>query len=116
MLNYAPVLRCADPNLPYELTADPSQTGVGAVLTQTDKLGTRPVAYASTKLNPAEQNYSTHERELLVIIHALQTWRPYLHGSKFKIKTDHHPLKYLDTQKSLSRKQARWVEFMQEFD
>ncbi len=30
--------------------------------------------------------------------------------------TDHHPLKYLDTQKTLSRKQARWVEFMQEFN
>lgn len=30
--------------------------------------------------------------------------------------TDHHPLKYLDTQKTLSRRQARWVEFMQEFD
>lgn len=52
----------------------------------------------------------------MAIIYALQTWRPYLHGSKFKILTDHHPLKYLDTQKTLSRRQARWVEFMQEFD
>lgn len=115
-LTKAPVLRCADPNLPYELTADASQTGVGAVLTQTDKDECRPVAYASRKLIPAEQNYSTHERELLAIIYALQTWRPYLHGAKFRIKTDHHPLKYLDTQKTLSRRQARWVEFMQEFD
>ena len=30
--------------------------------------------------------------------------------------TDHHPLKYLDTQKNVSRRQARWVEFMQEID
>ncbi len=30
--------------------------------------------------------------------------------------TDHHPLKYLETQKTLSRKQARWVEFMHEFN
>ncbi len=30
--------------------------------------------------------------------------------------TDHHPLQYLDAQKSLSRKQARRVEFMQEFN
>ncbi len=35
---------------------------------------------------------------------------------KFTIMTDHHPLKYLDTQKTLSKKQARWVEFMQEFN
>jgi len=115
MLTQAPVLRCADPNLPYELTADASQTGVGAFLTQTDETGCRPVAYASRKLTPAEQDYRTHEREL-AIIYALQTWRPYLHGARFKIMTDHHPLKYLDTQKTLSRRQARWVEFMQEFD
>lgn len=71
LLTNAPVLRCADPNIPYQLTADASQTGVGAVLTQTDENGTRPVAYASRKLIPAEQDYSTHERELLAIKYAL---------------------------------------------
>ncbi len=79
-------------------------------------MGCRPVAYTSKRLSPAEQDYSTPEKELLGIIHALQTWRSYLHGAKFTILTDHHPLKYLDTQKTLSRKQARWVEFMQEFN
>lgn len=51
----SPVLRSADHNLPYQLTADASQTGFGAVLTQTDDSGCCPVAYASRKLNPAEQ-------------------------------------------------------------
>ena len=111
-----PVLRCADPKLPYEVTTDASDIGIGGVLTQTDDSGARPVAYTSRKLSDTEQRYSTPEKELLSIIHALETWRPYLHGSKFIINTDHHPLKYLDTQKSLSRKQARWVEFMQEFN
>ena len=115
-LTNAPVLRCADPMLPYIVASDASGTGIGGVLSQHDESGIRPVAYTSRKLDPAEQGYSTHERELLAIIHALKTWRPYLHGAQFKILTDHHPLKYLDTQKSLSRKQARWVEFMQEFD
>lgn len=64
------------------------------MLTQNDEIGTRLVAYASQKLNPAEQDYSTHERELFAIIYALQTWRPYLHGSKFRVMTVHHPLKY----------------------
>ena len=53
---------------------------------------------------------------MLAIIYALQTWRPYSRGAKFTIFTDHHTLKYLDEQKTLSRKQARWVEFKQEFD
>ena len=116
-LTKAPVLKCADPNEKFVVTSDASASGIGAVLTQVDAQGqTRPVAFTSRKLNPAEQNYSTHERELLAIIHALKCWRSYLHGCRFNILTDHHPLKYLDTQKTLSRKQARWVEFMQEFD
>ena len=72
-LTEAPLLRYAEPSLPYEVTSDASQTGVGAVLTQTDKTGCRPVAYASRKLNKAEQGYSTHERELLAIVYSLQT-------------------------------------------
>lgn len=31
------------------------------------------------------------------------------------METDHHPLVYLQTQASLSRKQPRWLEFLQQF-
>jgi RNase H-like domain found in reverse transcriptase len=53
-----PILRCADSSLPYEVQADASETGIGAVLEQKDENGTRPVAYMSRKLNAAEQNYT----------------------------------------------------------
>lgn len=53
---------------------------------------------------------------MLAIICALKEWRHYLHGSKFKIITDHDSLKYIDTQKNqLSSRQARWAEFMSQF-
>ena len=116
MLTEAPVLHCADPSISYRLTSDADETGVGAVLTQNDDTRCRPIAYASRKLKLAERRYSTHERELAAIIYALQTWRPYLRGGKFRIMTDHRPLKYLDTQETLSRRHVRWVEFMQELD
>lgn len=45
----APVLRSDEPNIPFEISADASQTGVGAVLSQTDDTGCRPVAFTSTK-------------------------------------------------------------------
>ncbi len=35
-LTNAPVLKCADPKLEYQVTSDASDTGTGAVLTQTD--------------------------------------------------------------------------------
>ena len=57
-----------------------------------------------------------HERELLAVIHALRTWRHYLLGKKFIIVTNHHSLKFLQTPPQLSRRQARWLEFIAEFD
>jgi RNase H-like domain found in reverse transcriptase len=68
------------------------------------------------KLSSAEKNYPVHERELLAIDYALKEWRPYLHGSRFVIKTDHHPLRYLDTKSNLSKRQMRWMETLQEYD
>ena len=51
---------------------DASEIGISGVLTETDENGTKPVANASSKLIPAEQNYHISEREPLAIKHALQ--------------------------------------------
>jgi hypothetical protein len=79
-------------------------------LEQEGEHGPHPVAFASRKLSSAEKNYPLHERELLAIVYALKKWRPYLHGSRFIIKADYHPLLFLDTQTKLSKRQMRWME------
>ena len=56
LLTKTPILRCADPNLAYEVTCDASQTGLGAVLTQSDETGCRPVAFSSRNLSKGKQN------------------------------------------------------------
>ena len=43
-------------------------------------------------------------------------WRNYLIGRKFKLRTDHHGLKYLFDQPNLNARQARWLELILEFD
>ena len=53
---------------------------------------------------------------MTVIIHCLRTWRHYLLGSHFIVKTDNVVTSYLQTQKKLSPKQARWQDFLAEFD
>ena len=111
-----PVLTIADPTLPYEVYTDSSDFGLGAVLLQDKGNGQQPIAYISHKLSPAERNYKTHEQELLGIIHALKTWRYYLEGASFKINSDHKSLQELQSQPKLSRRQARWVEFLQAYD
>jgi RNase H-like domain found in reverse transcriptase len=110
---HAPVLQLADPAKPYILTCDASDVGIGAVLEQESENGPHPVAFASRKLSGAERNYPVHERELLSIFYALKEWRPYLQCSRFVIKTDHYPLRYLDTQTNLSKRQMRWMEMLQ---
>lgn len=87
----SPILRCADPNEPYEVATDALQTVIGVVLTQTVDQCIRPVSYASRKLSPTEQGYATNERKLLGIFFALETWRSFLHAAKSVILIDHNP-------------------------
>ena len=98
--------------LPFEIICDASNVGVGAILTQ----GGRPIAYESRRLNPAEMNYHPGELELLAVVHAMRTFRCYVEGLRSVVITDHNPLVYLQTQPSLSRRQVRWSEYLQNFD
>jgi hypothetical protein len=95
----------------YELIADASLTGIGAVLLQEG----HPIAYESRRLTDAQYKWTTTEQEMWAVVHALRVWRCYLEGAQFTVITDHNPLIYLKTQKNLSRKQARWSEDMQQF-
>jgi RNase H-like domain found in reverse transcriptase len=56
-----------------------------------------------------------HDLELMAIVYALHEWRVYLHGVSFEIETDHHPLRFLDTQPQLSKQQIRWLDALAEF-
>jgi hypothetical protein len=53
------------------------------------------IYYASKILNDAQLNYSTIEKELLVVVFALDKFRSYLLGSKVIIYSNHAALKYL---------------------
>ena len=108
----APVLRIPDFKKPFQLITDASDYALGAILLQDG----HPVAFESRQMSPAEKGYHTTDKELLAIVHALQTWRCYLEGSTFEVLTDHNPLTYLRTQPLLSRRQARWAEKLNMFD
>jgi transposase InsO family protein len=110
-LTNAPVLASPDFEKPFEVVSDASGFGIGAVLLQEG----RPIAFESRKLSGAEQNYHTTDREMLGVVHALRTWRCYLEGVQFTVITDHCPNTFFATQTTLSRRQARWSEFLQRF-
>jgi hypothetical protein len=100
-----------------DLTTDASDKCSGAVLYFGPSWETaRPIAFDSMTFKNAELNYPVHEKELLAVIHALKKWRVDLLGSPFFIYTDHKTLENFNVQKDLSRRQARWMEFMSQFD
>lgn len=115
-LTSPPVLQPFNPGLPTKITTDASDIGIGAELAQLHGRAWLPVAFLSRKLSPAELNYPTHDKELLAIIHAFKSWPHYLSGRPFDVYTDHHPLRYLPSQPSLSKRQARWLDTLAEFD
>ena len=87
----APVV--ALPNFEEEFVAecDASKSGVGAILMQKDS----PIAFFSTSLKGRNIFLSAYGKELLALALAVQHWRPYLLGRRFKVRTDHKSLKFL---------------------
>ena len=92
-----------DPALPFVLHTDWSVDGISAVLGQRGHDGQEKlVACISRSLNSCEKKYPAWKGELLAIVWALRTLRPYLVGSEFTIYTDHRPLLWLMQGKELN--------------
>jgi ribonuclease HI len=99
------------------LTCDASNSGTGAILSWGPSWKeSRPVAFDSQHYTGAQRHYPTHEQELLAIIRALRKWRSDILGMHVELYTDHRTLLNFDTQKDLSRRQARWMEFLSQYD
>jgi RNase H-like domain found in reverse transcriptase/Reverse transcriptase (RNA-dependent DNA polymerase)/Integrase zinc binding domain/Chromo (CHRromatin Organisation MOdifier) domain/Aspartyl protease len=106
-----PVLAIPQFDKPFDVFTDASDNACGAILIQEN----RPVAFFSKKFTPAERNYPTHDRECLGIVAAYREWRCYLEGVPSTCHTDHAPLTQLQSQPQISRRQARWLEFLASF-
>ena len=116
----APVLAHFISDQPTVIETDASDYALGAIMSQIQIRGDdslHPVAYHSRKFKPAEINYDIHDKEMLAIVVALKEWEHMLKSCKdeFTVYTDHKNLEYFATTKVLSRRQARWAEFLSEF-
>ena len=76
------------------------------------------IAFHSRTFTAPELNYDVHDKKLLAIFKAFKIWRHYLEGSASPIDvvTDHKNLKYFSTTKVLTRRQARWSEYLSQFN
>jgi cleavage and polyadenylation specificity factor subunit 1 len=97
-LSRATPLAHPDPSAQLALVTDASTTAVGAVLQQRFYNAWQPLAF-SRKLNPAQQKYSTYDRELLAVYEAVKHFLHMLEARHFVIFTDHKPITYAFQQK-----------------
>jgi hypothetical protein len=100
-LTSSPVLVLPDLTKKFDIYCDASRQGLGCVLMQEGQV----VCYASRQLRKHEENYPTHDLELVAVVHALKICRHYLIGHRCEIYSDHKSLKYIFTQNDLNLRQ-----------
>lgn len=111
-----------DREKPINLYCDASQLGIAAVLTHVFPNGTdKPIAFASSVLQPAEKNYAVIQKKALAIYFRAKKFFQYLIGNKFNLFSDHKPLEALfGENKSLPEMAAgrlqRWAVFLSGFE
>ena len=96
---------------------DVSDFVVGACLYQIKNGEKWLITYQSRKLSELKKRYEVHDKELLVIIKALQEWRPYFAGLNklIQIYTDHKNLQNFAIIKKLNWQQIRWAEQLADY-
>nr|CAN79731.1 hypothetical protein VITISV_034269 [Vitis vinifera] len=115
-LTTAPIVRAPNWQLPFEVMCDASDFAIGAILGQREDGKPYVIYYASKTLNEAQRNYTTTEKELLVVVFALDKFCAYLVGSFIIVFTDHSALKYLLTKQDAKARLIRCILLLQEFD
>ena len=112
----SPVLGMPTDEGTYQLDCDASDVGLGAVLSQKQGASEVVIAYASRALSKPECNYDVTRRELLAIVFGLKTYKQYLLGRRFVIRTDHAALLWLRKTPEPMPQLARWLVFIEQFD
>jgi hypothetical protein len=93
LLTTSSILKVSYMDKEFLVCTDASKEGLGGVLMQEGRV----ITYISRKLRRHEENYATHDLELLVFIYALRVWRHYLIRQKFELRTNHSGLQHIFT-------------------
>ena len=117
----APILSHYMPGEQVWVETDASDYVVAGILSQMRDGMLKPVAFFSKKMTPQECNYDIYDKELLAIVKSFEEWKPELssetdEGQPVQVLSDHKNLEYFMTTKQLNRRQARWAEFLAQFN
>ena len=118
-LTSSPIVAYPDFDKPFWLKTDASAGSVGYVLSQFHDGKERVISYGSKKLDKAQRNYSTYDRELFGLLTGIRSNSHYLRLQPFFAVTDHRPLlawRKKDLQKDVTGRRARWGDEIEGYD
>jgi len=115
----APAVCHFDHECEVNIELDASDYLFAGVLSQRYDEGVlHPEVNVSKKHTPAEWNYDIYDKQLMVIIKALQEWKPECEGAAYQLLliTDHKNLECFMTKKLLIWRQPWWSGILTHFD
>jgi hypothetical protein len=104
-----PVLRGPNWSLPFHICIDASDTSLGEVLGQRENQIPYAIYFVSKNLSLEEVNYTIIEKELLVVVHAINKFRHYITGYQDFVHTDHSNIKFLIKKPVKNPRVTRWL-------
>jgi hypothetical protein len=113
-----PVLRSPDWTKKFILETDASGYALGVVISQEFEDGVHPITFHSWSLQPAEKNYDAHDKELTAVVFGFKCGHPLFLGAQhtIEVKSNHKNLQYFREPQKVTGRQARWIQFLQDFD
>ena len=105
----APLLHVPDFSREFVLATDASNTAVSAVLQQRMESELVPISYHSRILSPAEEKYSTYEKECLAVLFGVEKCRAYLEHKEFELQFYNLALCWLLKRVNDVGRLGRWI-------
>ena len=101
---------------PFIVDTDYSHEGIGTVLSQVQDGIERPIAFNARLLKSSESQYAPHKGQLLALIFAIDTYKFFLTGRKFLVRTNNSALSSLKTQKDPKGILTRWLRILSTYE
>ena len=114
-LTSSPTLSYPDTNTDFILDTDARDQGIGVVLSQVINGEEMVITYGTRVLNKQERRYCV-KRISCCGAFLLKTYRHYLVGRKFVLRTDHASLRWLRSFKHQEGQAAPWLEVLDTYD
>ena len=112
----APLLSHPTPDGTFILDVDASGKQIGGALSQIQDGVVKPISFGSYVLTPGQRKYCTTRQELLSLVRFCRTYRHYLLGRPFLVRTDHNSLVWLTRFKHIEGQLARWLEELSQYN